>query len=80
MTIELLTNFLLWCSIINGGLLLLTTVMFIFASNFVYSVHSHWFSIPRENYDTVIFSYLGMYKIGILVFNLVPYAALRMIA
>jgi hypothetical protein len=79
MTMEVLTDFLLWCSIINGGLLLFSTVLFVFASDFVYSVHSLWFSIPRENYDTAIFSYLGMYNIGILVFNLVAYVALRVV-
>jgi hypothetical protein len=35
--------------------------------------------MPREVFDVVLYSFLGLYKIVILVFNFVPYVALRIV-
>jgi hypothetical protein len=35
--------------------------------------------MPRKAFGVVLFSFLGLYKIVILVFNLVPYVALRIV-
>ena len=48
-----------------------------FAPNLVYRLQNWLFPMPRETYDTVIYSFLGMFKIAFLFFNLVPYLALR---
>jgi hypothetical protein len=42
-------------------------------------MQNRWFPIPREIYNVVIYSFLGLFKIAFLVFNVVPYIALLII-
>ena len=79
MNIQILTSFFMWCTIINGSLLILSTIMIIPAEDLIYRIHSKWFSFPRETFNVAIYSFLGLYKIAILVFNLVPWIALLII-
>ncbi len=79
MDIQTLTTFFMWCTIINGGLILWTAVWSMFASNLVYRMQSKWFPIPRETFNVVIYSYIGLFKIVFLVFNVVPSVALLII-
>jgi hypothetical protein len=76
MELQTLTSFFMWCTIINGGLLILWTVFCIFMPDLVYGTQSKWFPIPRETFNIVIYSFLGAFKILFLVFNLVPFLAL----
>ena len=81
MDIRKLTRFLLWCTIINGGLLIVSFAVFAIAgTEFVYQMHGQWFAVPRETFNATLYMFLGTYKIAILVFNLVPYVALRIVA
>ncbi len=80
MDLQMLTAFFMWCTIINFGILMLSSVFLMFASDFVYGVHSKWFQISRESYNVVMYSYLGLFKVGLIVFSLVPYLALLIIA
>lgn len=79
MDLQTLTRFFMWCSIMNGGLLLFWTTMCLLAPELVYRTQRIWFPIPRETFDVVIYSFLGLFKIFFLVFNLVPYLALLII-
>ena len=76
MHVEMLRRFFLWCTILNGGLLILSFVICAFARDWVYGMHSKWFAIPRGTFDVVIYSFLGVFKIFVLMFNLIPYIAL----
>ena len=53
MGIQTLTTFFMWCTIINGALLILWTVMLILAPDLVYRTQSKWFPIgsahPKGN-------------------------------
>jgi len=80
MDIQTLTDFFMWCTIINGGLLVLWTTMFLFAPELVYSTQSKWIPIPRETFNVVMYSFLGLFKIVFLAFNAVPYVALLIVA
>ena len=79
MDFQTLTEFFMWCTIMNGALLALWAIMFILAPDLVYRTQSKWFPIPRETYNLVMYSFLGLFKIFFLVFNVVPYVALRII-
>ena len=79
MDIEMLTNFFMWCTILNIGLLTFSFLILAFAGDFVYRTHSKWFPMPRETFNVVLYSSIGMYKIIVLVFNVVPWAALAII-
>lgn len=76
MDIQTLTIFFKWCTIINGGILILWAVFMMFAPNIVYRTQSIWFPIPRETFNVVIYSFLGVFKIFFLMFNVVPFIAL----
>jgi len=76
MDIQTLKTFFMWCTIINGTLLLLWTIMFVFAMDWVYRTQNRWFPMPRESFTAVMYSFLGLFKILVLMFNAIPYLAL----
>ena len=79
MDIQILTTFFMWCTIINGGILVLWIVFSSFAPDLVYRTQRKWFPIPRETFNVVIYSFLGLFKVVFLVFNVVPYVALLIV-
>ena len=79
MNIQTLTAFFMWCTIINGTLFTFWTVMCILAPNWVYRTQSTFFPISRGQFDVIIYSFLGLFKIVYLVFNVVPYVALLIV-
>ncbi len=79
MDMQTLTTFFMWCTIINGVLFFLATTLFLLAPDLVYRTQKIWFPIPRDTYNVVIYSFLGLFKIVFLFFNLVPYIALLII-
>ena len=79
MDIRTLTAFFMWCTIMNGALLVLWTTMCMSAPDLVYRMQSKWFPIPRETFDVVIYAFLGLFKLLILVFNVAPYLALLIV-
>ncbi|WP_408954784.1 DUF6868 family protein [Natroniella sp. ANB-PHB2] len=79
MDLELLRTFFMWCTILNVGLLTLSFPFLILGTDFVYKIHSKWFSMPRETFNMVIYSLIGIYKIFIFIFNLVPWITLTII-
>ncbi|MDH3595236.1 MAG: hypothetical protein OEM93_10335 [Rhodospirillales bacterium] len=81
MDIRTLTRFLLWCTIVNGAVLIVSFAVFaIGGREFVYQAHGKWVAVPRKTVDAVLYLLLGIYKIAVLVFNLIPYAVLRIVA
>ena len=79
MDIQTLTTFFMWCTIINMGLLILTSLVCIFLADFSYRMNNRFFSISRETFNIAFFSFIGFFKIFVIVFNLVPYIALLII-
>ena len=79
MNVELLTSLLMWCSVINGIVLFLWSSIFMLMPDTVYRLHNRWFSITKDNYDLLMYAFLGLYKILFLVFNLVPYISLKLV-
>ena len=79
MNIQVLIRFFMWCTILNTGLLALSSLILAFARDAVYRKHSKWFHIKREAFDNTLYSLTQLYKILILVFNMVPWAVLVII-
>lgn len=79
MDIHMLTKFFMWCTIINGGLFVYGAAMCMLAPNWVYRMKSKFFPMPRETFNAIIYSFLGLLKIIVIFFNLVPYLALLII-
>jgi len=68
-------DFFMWCSIINGSILILSFLICAFAGDFVYRMQSKLFPISREAFNVIIYCFIGLYKIFFMVFNLVPFLA-----
>ena len=79
-TIETFTTFLGWCSVINIGILLFTTLLLLPMNEWVANIHGRLFGIKRTDVQLSYFNYLANYKIVVLVFNLAPYIALKVMA
>jgi len=79
MELETLTRFFLWCTVLNGALLLLWTVLFLGAPDWIYRTQTRWFPMPRETFNVIFYAFIGLFKIVFLVFNVVPYAALLIV-
>ena len=79
MDIQTLTTFFMWCTIMNGALLVLWITMCMAAPDLVYRTQNKWFPLPRETFNVVMYSFLGFFKIVFLVFNVVPFVALLIV-
>ncbi|MHC4638162.1 MAG: DUF6868 family protein [Planctomycetota bacterium] len=79
MDITAVKAFFMWCTIINTGLLILSSLACILFGDFSFRMNNRFFSISREAFNALLCSFIGLYKIFILVFNLVPYIALVII-
>jgi hypothetical protein len=80
MYVPFVSEFLLWCLVINYIILLWWFATFIFAHGWMFRLHSRWFRLSEDRFDNIHYTGMAIYKIGILLFNLVPYIALRILA
>jgi hypothetical protein len=77
MSIEVARNVLLWSSIINYGMLIVWFLFFLLPHDWLHRFYGRWFHLTVEQFDAINFTGMVLFKIGILLFNLVPYIALR---
>ena len=79
MNIDMLTAFFMWCTIISAGVYLFWVLLVLLAPDFVYRVQSRWIPVPREAYNIIIYSFMGLFKIVFILFAVVPYVSLLII-
>jgi len=70
MSIEQTRSFLLWCTVINYGILLMWFLIFVLARDWMRRFHGRWFRLSDEQFDALHYVGMSIYKIGILLFNL----------
>lgn len=80
MTVDIFRAALGWAALLNMGLLLFWFGMFMVAHDWVYKVHSTWFTMSREQFDIAHYKMMGFYELSIFVVLLGPYLALRIVA
>ena len=80
MTIELLRGTLAWSAVLNMGILLWWFLFITLAHDWVYKMHSKFYKIPIEHFDTIHYAGMTFYKICIFTFFIVPYLALRIMS
>jgi hypothetical protein len=80
MTTEIARNALLWCTVINFGLLMVWFLLFVLSHDWLYGLWGKRFHLAAEQFDAISFAGIVLYKMGIFLFNLVPYIALRIVA
>jgi len=80
MTTSEIMKVLLWCLGINYGVLLVWFGVFVSAHDWMYRLHTRWFKLSVETFDALHYAGLAIYKIGIILLNLVPLIALYLSA
>ena len=76
MSTEVARNFLLWATVINYGIMAVWFLVFAFAHDWIHGIHGRWFRFSRDKFDARHYAGMSVFKIGIILFNLVPYLAL----
>jgi len=79
MSIAIARNVLLWCAVLNYGVLLVWFLFFLLAHDWMYRLHGRWFHLSVEQFDALHYASMALFKVGILLFNLVPYVALHLV-
>jgi len=69
MSAKFAQDFLLWCLVINYGVLLAWFLVFRLAHGWLFRLHSRWFRLSEERFDAIHYGGMAGYKIGILLFN-----------
>ncbi|WP_028856033.1 DUF6868 family protein [Psychrilyobacter atlanticus] len=75
--IETIREFLGWCSIINIGLGLFSVIFITSLRGPILHIHSKIFNLDERDLSKAYFQFLGQYKTATIIFNIVPYLALK---
>lgn len=76
MDLQTLQAFLGWCAILNFAFLLYIFLVVVFAGDWIYRLHGRWFPMSREAFYVSMYALLGVFKILVIAFNVVPYLVL----
>ena len=79
MAIQIVRKVLAWCAVMDIGLLVWWFTFFVLAHDWTYRLHSKWFNISVETFDTIHYAAMAFFKIGTLLFILIPYFALHIV-
>ncbi len=73
-----ITEFFGWCAVINISLLAVMAISLSVAGDWVAGIHASLYSVPRERLPEIYFRYLAHFKLVVLIFNITPYVALKL--
>ena len=79
MSIETLTHLFLYCTIINFLFLALWAVLSLLPHAWVYRLVTRLCGVTAGQFDAINVGGMLLYKIAILIFNLAPWLALRIL-
>ncbi|TLS69183.1 hypothetical protein FEF65_01485 [Mariprofundus erugo] len=79
MDINTIRQALLLSTLINMGILIFWALLFIFARDVIYRLHTRWFAISSDRFDAIHYCAMAFYKIAILLLNFTPWLALTII-
>jgi len=79
MSLQNLRDTLLWCFIINYGVLIFWTLTVVLHWDWPYELSAKLFNVPREKVNSINFTGIVIYKSVNICFFLVPYLALLIV-
>lgn len=79
MTITELTELFGWMSVINVAILMFSTVSLILTRRLILRLHSRLFGVREEGLAQMYVQYLANFKLAVIVLNIVPYIALKLV-
>ena len=79
MPLDTLRDFFLWCAVVNYGVLICWFLALLLAHGPLYRLHARWFQLSITQFDAIHYSAMAAYKVAILLLNVAPYVAFRII-
>jgi membrane protein YdbS with pleckstrin-like domain len=79
MSLDQLTELLMWMTVVNVVVLVLSSVLVMVLRNTMCRAHAKLFGIKEDEVALVAYGYLGVYRLLVLVFNIVPYVSLQFV-
>ncbi len=80
MSLELWTTIFGWMALINGVLLVVSSLAIVTMRGSIVGIHRKMFgALSDADLERAYFRYLATFKIAYIVFNLTPYIALCMV-
>jgi len=79
MTVDTVREMLGWSAVINLGLLVWWFLAFTLVHDLIYRLHGRWFKLSVERFDAIHYAGMAFFKLCILLFNIAPYLALRIV-
>ena len=79
-SIETLTTFLGWCSVLILGILIFVGVVLSMVHDTIGELAGKMVGITSEQAKVTLFRVVRQYRILVVVFNIVPYIALKIMA
>ena len=76
MNLDTLRDVLLWSVGVNYAILFIWFAVFVFAHDWMYRMHTRWFQLSRRTFDAIHYGGMAVYKVGVLLLNVAPLAAL----
>ncbi len=77
--LETVAMVLIRCFWIGFAIVLFWFVIILCASDFVYQVHSTFFTMSETQFDLMHYGGLGLTKLVVFIFFLIPYLAIKMV-
>ena len=80
LSLEVLAAVLGWALVLNIGLMVFTAVLAKAAPGLLHGSQRMWFpQLTDRDIDLVVYGYMAAFKIVVLVFNAMPYFAIRIV-
>ena len=76
-SIDIVREFIGWCTVINIGILLIATIFLVLTRAPILKMHAKLFELSQADLSLSYFQFLGQDKLSSYVLNLAPYIALR---
>ena len=78
-SIQTIREVLGWSTVLNLGVLIFSSIVLVIAGSPIKRLHAKMFGLSEGDLSRAYFQYLAQYKIAILMLNLAPYLALRIV-
>ena len=79
MDLDKLQEFLLWSLLVNAGIYMISLVGVLCLRRFMCNIHAKLFGVSEETVNKTVYLYLAIYKLLLIVFNLVPWIAIQIV-
>ena len=79
MSMSEIRDVLMWSTIINYCVLLWWFFFISIAHDWTYRMHSRFFKLTEQQFDVTHYAGIGLFKLLVFVFNVVPWVAILIV-